>query len=78
MEMMKTPYARTLDSAGRLIVPAKLRTILGLKAGDTFVYYTTIVDGKIYLCIKCEDAIQQEERDLEWAIKILSEHGIDI
>lgn len=52
MEMRKTPYARRMDSAGRVIIPVKLRSEIGIKTGDLVEFYVTKdEEDKAWLCI---------------------------
>ena len=71
--MVKTEFARRIDSSGRLVLPAKLREQLNLNVGDVcdfFLYDDP--EGKRFLCIECPDYINE----IEYAKKILKEHGI--
>jgi bifunctional DNA-binding transcriptional regulator/antitoxin component of YhaV-PrlF toxin-antitoxin module len=67
-----------MDSAGRLIIPAKLRQLLNMRPGDLFQFYTTTLNGRKFLCIPCGGQDLEEEKELEWAMQILSDHGVDI
>lgn len=52
MEMKKTPYARRMDQAGRVIIPVKLRNEVGIKTGDLVEFFVTKdEEGNAWLCI---------------------------
>lgn len=53
--MLKTEFARKLDSTGRLVIPSKLRDYLGMKTGQLFTFYIQKEEenGDVYLCVKC-------------------------
>ena len=70
--METTNFSRKLDTTGRLIIPSKLRTELGLMAGLEYEFYTHDFEGKTYLCIQCGNA---KETELQRALKILEQNG---
>lgn len=72
--MKDTNFARKLDTTGRLIIPAKLRAMLGLEAGKEFTFYTHAHEGKTYLCIECPN----EKSELEKAIELLEKNGLKV
>lgn len=73
--MKKTKYARKIDSMGRITIPIRLREELGLEIGDVYEYYTTIQNGKKFLCIECPGPSQL---DIEKAKEILKSAGLDV
>lgn len=70
----KTPFARKLDSLGRLVLPSKLREELGITVGDTYEFYIIEEDGKVYLAIECPGA----NAEVEKAKQILRDAGFEI
>ena len=73
-----TSYARILDSTGRLVIPSKLRTLLGFKPGDLCPFYTATINGRNFLCIPYGEVEKREEDELDWALQILANHDIEI
>lgn len=69
MEMVKTTYARRVDSAGRVVIPVKLRAETGIATGDLVEFYVTKdANGNSWLCIpfgNAESAIQKALREAE-------------
>ena len=52
--MLKTEFARKLDSTGRLVIPSKLRDYLGMETGQLFTFSIQKEEnGDVYLCVKC-------------------------
>lgn len=73
--MRETEYARKMDTAGRLVIPAPLREQTGLQPGDIYKFHLhETQDGKIYLCIECP-GIQSE---IEKAKELLRNAGYTI
>lgn len=72
--MIDTNFSRKLDSTGRLIIPAKLRTLLRLEPGIEYTFFTHGYEGKTYLCIECPSP----ESEIEKAIKILEKNGLKV
>lgn len=72
--MTKTEYSRKLDSAGRLVIPSKLRDTLGLCTGDELEFYIIEEDGRTYLAVECP----KMESEVERAKRVLREAGIQI
>lgn len=72
--MTKTEYSRKLDSAGRLVIPSKLRDTLGLCTGDELEFYIIEEDGRTYLAVECP----KMESEVERAKRVLREAGIEI
>lgn len=67
--MKQTKYERKMDSAGRILIPSKLREEVGLEPGDSYAFYTHYEDGKLFLCIECdrnkiEEKIEETRRML--------------
>lgn len=71
--MEKTKYSRKIDSAGRVLIPIRLREEVGLNANSTCTFYKHMEDGKLFLCIECPDF--NLESELEKAQKIIEAAG---
>ena len=56
--MEETRYERRIDSAGRILIPIRLREEVGLEANSSCKY---VSDGKLFLCIECPDYDVQKE-----------------
>lgn len=69
-----TDYTRKLDSAGRMVIPSKLRDTLGLCTGDELEFYLVEEDGRTYLAVECP----KMESEIERAKRVLREAGIQI
>lgn len=72
--MIKTEYARRIDSTGRLVIPSKLRAELGIETGDTYEFSIHEENGRKYLCIECYNAVD----DIERAKQILRDAGYNL
>ena len=59
--MDATKYERRIDSAGRILLPIRLREELGLEVNTSCKFYKHVHDGKLYLCIECPDYDLQSE-----------------
>ena len=59
--MKQTKYERKMDSAGRILIPSKLREEVGLEPGDSYTFYTHYEDGKLFLCIECDSKKIEEK-----------------
>lgn len=68
--IMKMPFIKKIDSAGRISIPSKLRFLLGLMAGD-LAEFTVIIDNKdrVYLAVECKRAIPQVVSTIQTAIE---------
>lgn len=64
-KIKKTDYARKVEDTGRVIIPAKLRTALGIEPGDILDYYILSEDGKTYLCMDCTMAVSRAQQLLD-------------
>ena len=53
------PYK--VDSSGRIIVPAHLRTKFDINIGDEMDYYTAFEDGRWFICVTKHVAKEEEE-----------------
>ena len=73
--MEKTNDASKIDSIGRMTIPIRVREELGLEIGEIDDYYTTMVEGKKFLCIECLGPSQTE---IEKAKEILKSAGLTI
>lgn len=72
--MEKTTFSKKIDSVGRIIIPAKLRTQLELNIGDIVEFYIHKQDNKTYLCFECPNAEKQKDA----AITMLKNLGYEI
>ena len=54
--MTKTEYSRKIDNVGRLVIPTKLRLLLGIEPDKDYDFYVHEMEGKKYLCICTGDA----------------------
>lgn len=54
--MTKTEYSRKIDNVGRLVIPSKLRLLLGIEPDKDYDFYVHEMEGKKYLCICTGDA----------------------
>lgn len=76
--MEKTTFNKKIDSAGRITLPAKLRTQMGLDIGDDLDFYIHQEDGKTYLCLECPNAGKQKQKEVDAAIAALAKMGYKI
>jgi AbrB family looped-hinge helix DNA binding protein len=51
------PYK--IDCAGRIVIPAHLRSKFNIETGHEMDYYTTFVDGKWFMCVT--KRVEEEE-----------------
>lgn len=59
--MEETRYERRIDSAGRILIPIRLREEVGLEVNSSCKFYKHVEDGKLFLCIECPDYDVQKE-----------------
>ena len=59
--MEETKYERRIDSAGRILIPIRLREEVGLEVNSSCKFYKHVSDGKLFLCIECPDYDVQKE-----------------
>lgn len=52
MEMVNENVNFKVDAAGRVVIPASLRKKYGINPGDRVEYYTTEVNGEIFIAFK--------------------------
>lgn len=71
--MELTEYSRKLDTAGRLVIPIKLRERLHMESGQEYQFLIHEQDGKTYLCIECANEI-----DLDEVKEYLEKRGLTI
>lgn len=67
--MKETKYKRKMDSAGRILVPIRLREELGIDVEIPYTFYTHMEDGEIYLCIKVNS--ESMEKKIQEAKELL-------
>ena len=72
--MIKTQYARRIDSVGRLLIPAPLRKELDLKDDEIYDFYIHEENGKSFLCIECGS----RDSEIQRAKELLERHGYKI
>ena len=53
--MEETKYERRIDSAGRILIPIRLREEMGLETNTSCKFFKHVSDGKLFLCIECPD-----------------------
>ena len=58
-----------VDSSGRVIIPAHLRSKFKIEVGDMMEYYTTFVDGSWFLCVRLDKKLTEQLRAEEEAKK---------
>ncbi len=51
------PYK--IDSAGRIVIPALLRSKFNIEIGQEVDYYTTFIDDKWFMCVT--KRVEEEE-----------------
>ena len=49
-----------VDSSGRIIIPAHLRSKFKIEVGDMMEYYTTFVDNSWFLCVRLDQKLTEE------------------
>ena len=52
-----------VDSSGRIVIPASLRSKFRIETGDQIEYFTSFIDDSWFLCVRL-DAKTQAERAL--------------
>ena len=77
-ELKNTDTARVIDQNGRVVIPSKVRTEYRLKPGFLCEFYVTEIEGRKYLCFPMEITDEKENDELEWALRVLEKHGIEI
>lgn len=50
-----------VDSSGRIIIPAHLRSKFKIDIGDQMEYYTSFIDNSWFLCVRLDSKIKAEE-----------------
>lgn len=71
--MEQTRYVRKLDSTGRLVIPTKLREMMGMVVGQEYPFYTMEDEkGRRFICIECP-GISKEA--IEEAYRIIEKYG---
>lgn len=75
--MAETTFSRKLDSAGRIMIPVKLRDQMGLIPGREYYFSTMEKDGRRYICIDC-GTVESAIANLEEAMRIIEASGLKI
>lgn len=75
--MNKTTFNKKIDSVGRIVIPAKLRSQLGLNTGDNVDFFIHQEEDKTYLCMECPNANKSND-ELDEAIAALAKLGYKI
>lgn len=52
---------RKVDALGRIVIPSKLRDKFAIEPGDKVEFFSTYVDGVMYLCMACPHAAPPRE-----------------
>ena len=52
---------RKVDALGRTVIPSKLRDKFAIEPGDKVEFFSTYVDGVMYLCMACPHAAPPRE-----------------
>ena len=50
-----------VDSSGRVIIPAHLRSKFKIEVGDMMEYYTSFVDNSWFLCVRLDKKLTEEK-----------------
>lgn len=74
--MEETTFSRKLEKSGRLMIPIKLREQMGMIAGKEYYFFTTIENGRKFICIDCGPEIS--DVTLKQAMKIIQASGMKI
>lgn len=67
--MKETKYKRKMDSAGRILVPIRLREELGIEVEVPYTFYTHSEGKDLYLCIKIDS--ESAEKKIREAKELL-------
>ena len=54
-----------VDSSGRVIIPAHLRSKFKIEVGDMMEYYTSFVDNSWFLCVSLDNKLTEEKEKNE-------------
>lgn len=52
---------RKVNALGRIVIPSKLRDKFAIEPGDKVEFFSTYVDGVMYLCMACPHAAPPRE-----------------
>ena len=52
---------RKVDALGRIVIPSKLRDRFAIEPGDKVEFFSTYVNGVMYLCMACPHAAPPRE-----------------
>lgn len=75
-KMEETTFSRKLEKSGRLMIPIKLREEMNMIPGREYHFFTTIENGRKFICIDCGPEIA--DTTLEQAMKIVQASGMKI
>ena len=76
MKVEETTYFRKIDTAGRIIIPSKLRTTYNISEGTELQYHIICDDDNTYyLAVKVKEPAQEAEADE--VQKLIKEYGLD-
>lgn len=73
--MPESVYRRKLDSTGRIMIPSRIRDLLGLQAGQEYPIIVMERKGHRYICIDCGTT---ETSDLAAALHKVKSAGYDV
>lgn len=62
--MELTEYARKVDSQGRLVIPSKLRTALGIENNQMLEFYIHEENGRVFLCVDVGENIPKTKTEI--------------
>ena len=60
-KMINLNANRKVDALGRIVIPSKLRDKFAIEPGDKVEFFSTYVDGVMYLCMACPHAAPPRE-----------------
>ena len=72
--MVGTNFSRKIDSAGRIVIPSKLRDQTRLEIGKEYEFYLTEENNHLYICIDCGP--MSRIYDMETINKVLASQGL--
>lgn len=76
MKVEETTFFRRIDTAGRIIIPSKLRTTYNISEGTELQYHIICDDDNTYyLAVKVKEPTQEAEA--EEVNKLIEKYGLD-
>ena len=76
MKVEETTFFRRIDTAGRIIIPSKLRTTYNISEGTELQYHIICDDDNTYyLAVKVKEPTQEAEADE--VNKLIEKYGLD-